>query len=489
MTIELRPYQQEDYEFFLKQPKSLILYEPRLGKTVMGLKLAFDGQHKNVLIVCPKNAIAVFEDHIDLMAKDYPNLKVRRYTCYGIADKRKAAYFGPRGDITFYITTYGSLIADVLGSKKIPGWLWEMMAKKQYPFFDCVIADEADRMRNRKSKAFEALDRLGRNLKRWHPMIGTPVSKGPQDIWTMLNICNRSYFSSYWRYVAAFCETMEDRWSEVPKIVGPKNMPAFYNLLHMYARIRTRAECAPWMPKIQRSLKRVQMNKEQHKLYMALEYDKFAFTPGMNMVVAQSTMEQIIRFRQILCCPKMLDPLLGLGAAFEDILDYLEEASTPEEKHIVIFTPYRKCQEHFKLALQDKGYNVFVLNGTVHPDEVRSETKKFRDTKGIMLCTIKFAQAFTLAPAYCCFFIGYDWDPNANRQAEDRLIPQEGVNPISSVYYAYDDSVDYLLAETVNLKHEIIKVTLDLGNRRFATTMAEADQPEYTEDTDTEDLP
>ena len=134
-----------------------------------------------------------------------------------------------------------------------------------------------------------------------------------------------------------------------------------------------------------------------------------------------------------------------MGAAFESFRTRLldnKEYDLPLENHVVLFTSFKDALPHFKEALEADGFHVNVLSGGITPDERKVQIKEFQEHKGIMLCTIQYAEAFSLAGAVACYTIGFDPNPSANKQAEDRLIPQQGTANIDSYYYLYRDILD-----------------------------------------------
>lgn len=452
----LRPFQAEDVPYFLSHPKSMILYEPRLGKTVVTCNVvALDPETRgSVLIACSKNALSVWIDHIQSwFAYLRPDIRLDFRLIRGGVLERKALWTAPRDPnaLTIHLITFHSLLTD------------EDILVKNKLRFDTVIGDEVHtRLRNRKTKSSEQFRRLAKESRRYHALSGTLTGKwGPADYWNIINMINPYEFGSYWKFVGTYC-LLEDGYFG-KEIVGVRNEEAFHRTLARYGRIRKRADVAPQMPKVQRDLLYVDMAPDQAKLYEQIGRESIAFTEGGNVVVSRNSLERMTRKRQLLTCPKILDKTLGVGAAFENILENLAEARENEDtagQHIVIFTAVRKAIEHWEAALRNAGYtNVFTLVGGTEPEDVVRITNAFEQTRGIMICMTQFAQAFSLASSTLCYHIGWDYDPNNNRQAEDRLVAQVGDWTINSYYYAYKATDDDLLAYRITMKNKLIYAT------------------------------
>lgn len=464
---DLREFQEEDLPWFLAHPKSFILYEPRLGKTVVSSNIVMlDDNCKTVLIVCSKNALATWKNHLLVwhaklcpqktievrMVRSVPGSKSR--------DLRMALWCKPRtAEKTFYICTYGVLLEDI-------DFLMLPSTIKIGLRFDTVIGDEVHlRMKNRKTKTNAAFKFLTTRswCKRFHALSGTMTSKGgPLDFWPILNMFDPKLFSSYWRFAYTFAEIIDNGWGK--EIIGVKNIEAFWQLLDRYSRRRFRKVVAPQMPKVQRTQLTIQPTLYQQDLWFKLASDGFAWTGEDNkLILATTSLERILRLRQLLTCPKILDEKADVGAAMKNLVERLEDPEisiTPLDKHIVIYTPFTQAIPHFVQYLKENGYhNVFVLKGGIEPEEQEEQIRQFQRTQGIMICSIKYAQAFSLCPAEQCYFIGYEYDPNDNIQAEDRLVGQSGGGHIDAFYYALE-GMDEDFAYNLNIKHKLITVTI-----------------------------
>lgn len=460
-----RIFQEEDVPWFIANKRSMNLYEPRLGKTVVTCRvLAADPDTKRVLIVSPKNALYVWRDHIihwfeKLAPEKTIDVRIVYRKGSNAAAHRKVMWSREsNADIVFWIVTYGTLDQDIR-YLKLP---------TTKAAFDTVVGDEVHkRLRNRKNKAVQHFKWLTRPAvcTRFHALSGTMASKGgPADFWALLNMIDPQKFSSYWEFANTFVEYIDNGFGR--EAIGPKNLAQFWALMDRYSRRRFRADCAPYMPKVQRELLRIPPTVEQTKLWANLKTDNFAWV-GDELVVMSTSMEAVLRRRQLLTCPKLLNDALGYGAALEDITERLldpEMSPEPEDQHVVIFSAFRQALPHFETYLRQHGFlNVWQLYGGMDPQEQADRIAAFRQTKGIILCSIAYAEAFSLVPASQCFFIGYDWDPNANKQAEDRLVPQTGHAPINSYYYSYI-GMDEDIADAVHNRNKLI--TLTLGNTK-----------------------
>jgi SNF2 family DNA or RNA helicase len=338
-TKALTPFQKTDLEWMLKNEhtKNMLLYDRGLGKTVVSTMRNIAVGVGTHFVICPSNAIRTWRDHAIAWYGDLaPDYDLDIHVLRGNPTQRRKLYdelLVPERTCQrrLFITTYSSFIRDSKTILTIP----------HIKNMDQIDIDEAHKMRSRKSQNYLSIQKTFKTHKYVSFLTGTPISRGAQEFWTFLNVINPKYFSSYWKFVDTFCETWEGRYGK--EIVAQKNEEAFFHLLGQYSRIRlkTDPDIAAQMPTKTREPLYVEMDESQRTIYDALEVDDFIFTKEGNIVVASNSMEKVMRLRQLLVCPKILDPESGLGAAFNDLLYNIVDSKLANgdfDHHTVLFT-------------------------------------------------------------------------------------------------------------------------------------------------------
>ncbi|MEK0326694.1 MAG: helicase-related protein, partial [Nitrosopumilus sp.] len=156
----------------------------------------------------------------------------------------------------------------------------------------------------------------------------------------------------------------------------------------------------------------------------------------------------------LLCCPRILDTSLGMGGGFDLIVDKLEE--TP---HAVIFVPFRPACIYIQYELKLRGYqHVHMIRGGITHDEQTQEINAFKEARGILICTISYAESFDLETCDTSHFLGYDYSLDVNEQAEGRT--QRAISKHEYVTWNY---VKYM--NTID-EHFLNELTEDMHNVR-----------------------
>lgn len=533
------PFQFEDIKWFMSHDRALNLYDPRLGKTVVTVATmalnAFNGC-ENIHVNCPSNALNTWVEHfiewypkilgpwmdhvyLDIRLLEGDTAFRRKQWSRRISQETRDKYARV---ITVWISTYHANLYDGRQTnKKIKGFPGLDTAGKIIPFADAVIADECHkRLRNRKSETanyFRALIMRQfnmpkvRNLRWFHATSGTLVDKaGPADMWCLLNIFERmkygagskrgvKEFGSYWGFLDRYATVVKDHWGGYEILPANKyQKEALRMVLSRFVVVRRRKDVRSQMPEVIRNKITLDISKtkqgklveeflgeesgfdgkQQYKTGLVQIDEEQGYAGGL--IASGYSMTSVMRVRQLLACPRILDERLPIGAAAEDLVGRMVNTDEPLKGPIVVFTPFKEAfkplteyiveqtTKHQKRCITGRPWRVLHLYGGISSvdqkkviDQVRQD---YHNQNVVVLCTISYAQAFSLVPANECFFLGFEWSHNDNKQAEDRLVGQdtsyirEYFKGVMVHYYAFANYDEHLF-ETIIIKQGVIDDT------------------------------
>ena len=324
-----------------------------------------------------------------------------------------------------------------------------------------VIFDEAQKARNKKTKAFLLCNKLSQRIKYTLFLSGTIITRGPQDLWTFLHMCDRKRFASYWRFVNAFCNIIDGPFGR--EIVGAKNTKALGNeLARCLIRIKEKdPEVVKARPPLTRDVLPITVTTEQRHLQEDLIADMYITRKDGSIVASATAAVNIMRMRQLMVCPKILDPTLGYGANIAYILDVMTE-----DPHIVIFTPFRAAVDFMSQAITETfgaDCEPFELLGGTTPDEIGEIEEAFGDPLAehrACICTVAFAESFELPSAKQCYFNGFEWSQILNYQAEKRLHRLTTPHPVNSYYLVGEGTIEQSVLYVLNKKQHNTNLTM-----------------------------
>lgn len=322
--------------------------------------------------------------------------------------------------------------------------------KRWNPHWDLVICDELHKLRNRGTQLYSSARRM--RFDKFVGLSATWASRGPQDLWAVLHLLNPKVFSSYWAFVDEYCFVIDEMFGK--SIVGVKNLDKLK--AHMngsYYRSRKGAA-----PPTTRELVQVEMEPAQAKLYKQLDAEMWAESGG-NLVVTPTGLAKLTRLMQLAAFPQLLFPNLGPGPAIEHIVECIED-----DPHTVIFTFFTEAIPLIEKALRTAGNkNIFALKGGTKMEQVDQTVKEWKDTRGIMICSIKFAESFRIDTSHTAYVLSFSFDPNENIQAEGRLRARDSViqTPPLVKYYIVQNTVMEAVQEICNGKARTMSQIFD----------------------------
>lgn len=453
-TYKLLPFQQVSADKMVRDGSHFLFYQMGLGKTPTTTVAGYNSQQSTWLILCPKNSIRTWEDHITGWFRGL-DATIVRTTPFSIwrwrkrhqdAQARHALWRNHTPNaVNIYIMTYAGYVRDAAVFPHQP---------------DIIICDEAKRLRNQKSKIFTLLKPLARSAKHFWPLTGTP-GWAPYHTWTMFHLSNPNYFRSYWKFVNTFHYMQTNEFGR-KEILGMRNQEAWNQLLRQRASVVTKDMVAAQIGNsftVQRQLLHVELDDVQAPIYRELDKEMMVATDG-KLILAKTTLDKTIKLRQLLVCPKILNPNLpSYGAAVEDFIETRQEFG---DGHCVVFTPFAEAIPFIRERIHQAGWTTEALQGGISPDEQHARISRFRANRSTIVCTVDYAESFSLEPASECYFIGYSYDADQNKQAEFRLQRLTTLYPTNAYYYAYEDTYDEYQAEIVCMKHQHAQTTFDI---------------------------
>lgn len=440
-----RPYQPIASQSIIQRPRTALFAPMGAGKTkiildaLAILRVSFE-QQTPILIVCSGSSIAVWEEQIPLWYDPECVIAVAR----GKPLERKCIYDNYK-EYDFIITTYDTMLRDLEYLEAIR--------------VDIIIADESHRMRNRKTKAYKAFKTLSWNTPRVILASGTQVRSSPQDLWTAFNLVNRRVFPSYWKFVNTWCYVEDGQFGR--EVFGVRNAAKLREVVNRYMVVVR--DIDKYLPEVTRIAVPVEMTGDQKRWYTELRDDMMT-EMGSKLVIARNTLASVTKFRQLLVCPRLLSPeIQDYGAILPVVAERLEE-----EPHAVIFTPFRAVIPHIWEYLEKYSYeHKFVLSGQTPKEDIPDIIKKFKDTRGLMICTIAFAQSFSLESCNVGHMVGYDWDPDTNAQAEDRLRRTNSKHDAVRIfYYKHANTIETSILSLLNQKQRVVDTIMQEDGKK-----------------------
>lgn len=403
----LRLYQKAGYNWFhfLKNFRfgGCLADDMGLGKTIQTLSLLQKhkedteaaGSKSTSLIIMPTSLIY---NWLNEAKKFTPQLKLMVHTG---ATRNKTMEAFSNYDVV--VTTYGISRIDI-----------EML--KSY-FFEYIILDESQNIKNPSSKAYLAVKQLKSRYKLI--LSGTPVENSVNDLWAQMSFINPGLLGAQQFFQNEFVIPIEKKKDEDKA----KKLQA---LIKPFVLRRTKEQVAPELPPKTENLFYCQMSEEQENVYEKVKsvYRNEllrSLDDGTFAKTQLQVLQGLVKLRQIANHPLMVDKdYKGDSGKFENVVHMLSNVLDGGHK-VLIFSQFVKHLSIYRdyFDTEDIPY-LYLDGGTQNRGDV---VKQFQEDekKRVFLISIRAGGVgLNLTEADYVFILDPWWNPAVEQQAIDR---------------------------------------------------------------------
>jgi SNF2 family DNA or RNA helicase len=403
----LRPYQKAGYNWFhfLKQYHfgGCLADDMGLGKTIQTLSLLQKhkedtesaGGKATSLVIMPTSLIY---NWLNEARKFAPQLRLMVHT--GTLRYRSADVFA---NYDVVITTYGISRIDI-----------EMF--KDF-FFDYVILDESQNIKNPSSKSYQAVKQLKSRFKLI--LSGTPVENSVNDLWTQMSFINPGLLGAQQFFQNEFVTPIEKKKDE-------DKARKLQALIKPFVLRRTKEQVATELPPKTENLFYCQMTEEQSSVYEEVksEYRNELLKSLEDGTFAKTqiqVLQGLIKLRQIANHPIMIDKdYEGDSGKFEDVVHTLGNVLDGGHK-VLIFSQFVKQLSIYREHFEREGIPYVYLDGaTQNRGDVVKQFQEDEKTRVFLISIKAGGVGLNLTEADYVFILDPWWNPAVEQQAIDR---------------------------------------------------------------------
>lgn len=395
----LRSYQVEGINFLVQNTSALLADEMGTGKTVQtvnALRILFrQGNIFCALIICPLAVIGSaylseetgksegWDGHFHNWASELLVTVLR--------DNREQRKIDWETPAHIYITTYDTLRNDLRDG---------ILKSIDLINFDCVIIDEAQKIKNKSSKVSQSVRKLLPKY-RW-ALTGTPIENSIEDVISIFEFVKPGLFKVGMDYLG----------QQVKSTIAP------------YMLRRLKRDVLKELPEKIHQEDWLELDYSQKA-----EYDK-ALNAGRNQLetsIQNETNSQVINhiFALINKLKQICNFAHGKPTSpkTENLIEYIETIAANGEK-VLIFSQYlEEGINKIEQLLRQKGIRFVSYKGGMSEQQKSQAVSDFRNRSEIcvFLGTFK-AVGFGLTLTEASYVIHFDhwWNPAVMQQAEDR---------------------------------------------------------------------
>ncbi|MFA6289143.1 MAG: DEAD/DEAH box helicase [Opitutaceae bacterium] len=401
----LRPYQQIGVAWLWHLHRhglgGILADEMGLGKTLQAISLLTALAEKRLpsLVVCPASLV---ENWRRETARFAPALRV--FVHHGSA-RLSAANDAAAHDLI--ITSYGTLARDR-----------ERFADIE---LSCLIADEAQHIKNRRTQNAQALRTLRAGSR--FLLTGTPVENSLDDLRALFDLLMPGYLEK----IPAGTRGDERGWFD--ERLRAKTAP--------YILRRTKKAVAPELPEKIEQVLYCEPSSAQAALYAEWqkkseqELDALAADGASENKLRFATLTQLLRLRQICCDPRLVpggSELARDGSSYahssklEAFRELLAEA-VDDGHRLLVFSQFTSLLGLLRAELDEQGLAYCYLDGGTPQKQRQTEVDRYNNSPDIPVFLISLKAGGTglnLTGADTVVHFDPWWNPAVEAQATDR---------------------------------------------------------------------
>jgi len=403
----LRHYQQAGYNWFhfLKDYHfgGCLADDMGLGKTIQTLALLQKhkedteaaGGKSTSLVIMPTSLIY---NWLNEAKKFTPKLKLMVHT--GTFRHKSVETFA-KYDVV--ITTYGISRIDI-----------DLLEKY---FFEYVILDESQNIKNPSSKSFHSVKQLKSRYKLI--LSGTPVENSVNDLWTQMSFINPGLLGSQQYFQNEFVTPIEKKKDE-------DKARKLQALIKPFVLRRTKEQVATELPPKTENLFYCKMSEEQAAVYEEVksEYRNELLKSLEDGTFAKTqiqVLQGLTKLRQIANHPYMIDQEYeGDSGKFENVTHTLNTVLDGGHK-VLVFSQFVKQLSIYRDHFDKQGIPYVYLDGsTQNRGDVVTQFQEDKSTRVFLISLKAGGVGLNLTEADYVFILDPWWNPAVEQQAIDR---------------------------------------------------------------------
>jgi len=460
MPIKVAPYEHQKNAFayacdkfgvfdgIVKSRGVALLMEMGTGKTISSIAITgYMHQHKRVsrvLVVAPLSILGVWKEEFEKFA-DFPySLTV----IAGSADKKKELLTNlPEAGLKVVAVNYESA--------------WRLEKELLAYNADLVIADEAHKLKENRSKQSQGMHRIGDKARYKLLLTGTVVTNCEIDVFSQYRFLNPNIFgTSFYTFRNRFFD-MGGYGKHTP-IFRKWMQDEFLRKLHSVAFRVTKAECLD-LPAITEEVRTVELEEKAKKLYDKIQEESYAELDESEVTTA-NILTRILRLSQLTGGHITDDDgtVNTVSQAKLDALSDIIDTAMAENKKLVIMARFVPEMDDIQNLLEKKKIGYAVVRGGVK--DRHSEIHRFQHEESCRVFVGQIAAAglgITLTAASTMVFYSLDYSMSNFEQAKARVHRAGQKENCHYIYLVCKGTVDRKVLYALRKKQGLAKMLVD----------------------------
>ncbi|MDO5681683.1 MAG: DEAD/DEAH box helicase [Propionibacteriaceae bacterium] len=403
LKAELRPYQDTGLRWLAFLWKSrlggILADEMGLGKTVQALALAKAADEAGeltapLLVVAPTSVVSTWAAEA---AKFTPDLTVAAIT--QTESRRGEPLAASVAGAQVVLTSYTLLRLEAEAYQALE--------------WSAVLLDEAQFVKNRSSKAYQAVRKLRARTK--IALTGTPLENNLMDLWSLLSITAPGLFADPKAFGEVFRKPIEGGDREVLERLHRRIRPLILR--------RTKSAVATELPEKQEQVVPIELDREHRALYdthLARERQKVLGLVGDLQRNRITILRSLTLLRQLALSPALVNEEYAAQSAKIDVLVERLNEVMAEGHRALVFSQFTGFLGLVRDRFDEEQIAYEYLDGRTRDRAERIAAFREGDAPAFLISLKAGGFGLTLTEADYVFILDPWWNPATESQAIDR---------------------------------------------------------------------
>lgn len=432
----LRDYQKEGYRWLHTMHtynfNGILADDMGLGKTLQVISL-LDGLQPQLpsIVVCPASLIYNWEDEVHKFSN------TMRVGCVVGSKAQRRQIINHASEYDLLVTSYDYMRRDVSDYENLQ--------------FEYVILDEAQAIKNQKTKNAESVKQLKSNHRL--ALTGTPIENTLAELWSIFDFLMPDYLFNYHYFKKKY---------ETPIVKNGDGVLSgkLKQMVSPFILRRNKMDVLKELPEKIQTVQTIPFSEEENKLYLANHAQinqELAEMLKMDQPNDFAILAMLTRLRQLCIEPRMIyenidQPSSKLTALLELLIQLKEN-----NQKVLVFSAFPSVFEYIEDDLIKNKISYLELTGKNDKEERREMVAKFQNGDvDVFLISLKAGgTGLNLTKASAVIHIDPWWNLSAQNQATDRAhrIGQE--NTVQVFKLVMKNSIEEKIVKLQEKKKEL----------------------------------
>lgn len=452
--MEYYPYQKAGVFYAKDRPVTFMFDDMGLGKGPMSIGVINTILNaKRVLIICPNSMKHKWK-------REWEKWTIHKHLSIGISS---GVELNLTDVMIMNYEIFSRNIANNSGKYNATANALKHLRSKKLPKFDCIIIDEAHRLKNWNANTTKNIFKLKPFTNKLLLLTGSPVLNKPDDIWMMLRFADihKTFATDKTDFLMKYCGYSYDKYGRLVidySKIDPEKLKELQIRLRTKLMIRrTKTQVLTELPLKTRSIVPITVDSKYFEEFRSLEHlssnlveiNETLTTPSIVTGLKPSQIEELTRLRFI----------SGIAKVPETI-DYVKDILTTGEK-VLLF-----CHHHDVMDRYIKAFpSCVAISGRTSLEDREKNIHKFQTNN---LCNVAVLQmdsagvGLDLTAGNHVVFAEFHWVPKIMEQCEDRALRIGQTKPVTVHIMVANGTIDAVMGELVVNKIKMAKPMTDL---------------------------